>query len=69
MIEIRNENLDIPFNNIPQFVDKILQPFNGVVAYKGKTGTVKIEYNVNDKLVRDDLLQNFFEFLLSFFYY
>lgn len=64
LIKVQNEKLDIPFNKIPAFVDRVLQPFNGVISYKGKTGNVKIEYNVSDKVVRNSYLNIF-----SFFHF
>jgi hypothetical protein len=43
--------MDVPVGKIPSLVEKILQPFAGIVAYKGKQESVKIEYNLEDRLV------------------
>ena len=49
--QIQNEKLEVPFNKVPPFVDKITQPFNGLISYKDRLGAKKIQYEPNDKLV------------------
>lgn len=45
--------MNIPLAKVPAMVERILKPFSGVIVYKNKSETVKIEYKVEEKLVRD----------------
>jgi len=44
--------MNIPLAKIPAMVEKMLKPFSGVIVYKTKSETVKIEYNIEEKLVQ-----------------